>query len=45
MIQHLFINKFKEVSISTIYNIVIYMFNNIDLIPDNTIIWYSMIIY
>jgi len=41
----LFINKFKEVSISTIYNIVIYMFNNIDLIPDNTIIWYSMIIY
>lgn len=45
MILHLFINKFKEVSISTIYNIVIYMFNNIDLIPDNTIIWYSMIIY
>jgi hypothetical protein len=24
---------------------VIYMFNNIDLIPDNSITWYLMIIY
>ncbi len=45
MILHLFINKFKEVSIFSIYNIVIYMFNNIDLIPDNSITWYLMIIY